>query len=1395
MSTELFKTIRIGLASPSDIRKWSYGEVTKPETINYRTLKPEKAGLFCERVFGPVKDYECACGKLKKVRHRGLVCDVCGVECTRAKVRRERMAHIELAAPVSHIWYFKGVPSRMGLLLDMTIKELEKVLYYLSYIVVRLNRDRITDMTPKFRAAISNELMSYENLLNREVDNGRKEDLKKLKEELREKILMLGDYNSKVVKNVYLADDIMDPKTGELLAGLFSDLDKAAIDLLKGRKIDAEDIPVVMKEEFITKALLDIDYKAEERRKETSTKVKEREKELDDACKDLIGLAHKQIMSDEEFERLNAFLHVLKENLHGNFDDLVEIGMGAEAIKKLLAGLDLDSLFTEVNDELSITKTQKRLKLIKRIKVIESFRQSGNRPEWMILDVVPVLPPDLRPMVQLDGGRFASSDLNDLYRRVINRNNRLKKLIEIRAPESIIRNEKRMLQEAVDSLIDNGRRGRAVTSGNGRPLRSLAHLLKGKQGRFRQNLLGKRVDYSGRSVIVVGPSLKLYQCGLPKEMAKELFKPFIINRLVARDNTNIKIAKGILDNNQEEAMEVLEEVVKDHPVLLNRAPTLHRLGIQAFEPVLVDGKAIKLHPLVCAAFNADFDGDQMAVHVPLTMNAQAEARLLMLASNNLLLPADGSPIVTPSQDIVIGIYYMTNQRDGAVGEGRVASSVEEALKMYDFGLVNLHALIWVKLDGEMVETTVGRLMFNQVLPPIGYVNKLVDKREMSKIVLTCFKEFGPTRTVQVLDDLKDLGYAMATRSGLTISIEDIVTSPIKPKLLNTADDEVEKITKEFMETADKRMPQLEKEIEKLRASGEGSAKKRGQERKLEKLQLEYQSFQDVRRMKRTEFNHLRDKLEVNGMPYPYLEYYDKFKAIWEKCSKDVMDDALRYFDPFNSVLMMVQSGGRGSIRQIKQMAGMRGLMINPEGWATRLPVKSNFKEGLSVLEYFISTHGARKGLADTALRTAESGYLTRRLVDVAQDLFTTAVTEGADYTDCGTTTGIKVNYVMTVDGQADILDLATGGTRPLSRNESEALHRKIFSRYPLKDIHAPDGELICSKNEIISDEMIDEIAKKGTKKVIEFRSSLECRNDFGVCIKCYGMNLATRHIVVLGEPIGIIAAQSIGEPGTQLTMRTFHTGGTAGQDITQGLPRVEELFEARKPKEVAKIARESGSVEVREDEGKRVVSIMPGKGGETKEYDIPFGNHLLVKDGDKVKAGDPLTRGPIDPHDILAIKGRREVQEYLVREIQGVYASQGVSTHDKHIEVIVKQMLRKSQVKESGESTYVKRELIDTALVEKENDRLRAESKQEIEATPVLLGITKASLSTDSFLAAASFQETTRVLTEAAINGKVDVLRGLKENVIIGSLIPVGTGLEDYRNVKLVSEQPVGIEG
>lgn len=922
-------------------------------------------------------------------------------------------------------------------------------------------------------------------------------------------------------------------------------------------------------------------------------------------------------------------------------------------------------------------------------------------------------------------------------------------------------------------------------------------MLKGKQGRFRQNLLGKRVDYSGRSVIVVGPNLKLFQCGIPKEMAKELFKPFIINRLVARDNTNIKIAKGILDNNQEEAMEVLEEVVKDHPVLLNRAPTLHRLGIQAFEPVLVDGKAIKLHPLVCAAFNADFDGDQMAVHVPLTMNAQAEARLLMMASNNLLLPADGSPIVTPTQDIVIGTYYMTQEKDGAKGEGRVASSVEEALKQYNFGFVDLHARMWVNMNGELIETTVGRIMFNSILPPIGYYNHLVDKKTLSKIVLKVLKEFGPTRTVVTVDAMKELGFAMATKSGLTVSIDDIVTSPKKQEMLNEAMEKVDLLLKEFNEQSEKHLPRLEKEIEKMRATTEVTAgKKKGAAPKgltLEKLQLEYQSYQDVRRIKRTEFSHLRDKLEVNGLTYHYLDYYNKFNAVWEKCSADIFNDALSRTDEFNSILMMVQSGGRGSGRQIKQMAGMRGLMVNPEGWTTRLPVKSNFKEGLSVLEYFISTHGARKGLADTALRTAESGYLTRRLVDVAQDVFTTMSSDPENTTDCGTTTGLKIEYVMTGDGQVDISS-EEGGTRVLSTHEKEALGRRIFSRYPLKDIHAPTGELICSKNDFIGDEILDELGQKGTKKPIEIRTSLECRNEFGVCQKCYGMNLATRQMVVLGEPVGIIAAQSIGEPGTQLTMRTFHTGGTAGQDITQGLPRVEELFEARKPKEVAKIAHQSGTVKIEEDEGKRTLIITSSKGVEEK-HEIPYGNTLLVEENDKIKAGDALTKGPVDPHDILTTRGRREVQEYMVREIQYVYATQGVSTHDKHIEVIVRQMLRKSKIKESGDSTHVKNELIETAAVDRENEKLREEGKALIEATPVLLGITKASLSTDSFLAAASFQETTRVLTEAAINGKVDTLRGLKENVIIGSLIPVGTGLEEYRNVKLVSEQPMGLDG
>ncbi|WAM34420.1 DNA-directed RNA polymerase subunit beta' [Caldicellulosiruptor morganii] len=1152
-----FDAIKISLASPEKIREWSRGEVKKPETINYRTLKPEKDGLFCEKIFGPTKDWECHCGKYKKVKYKGVVCDKCGVEVTKSKVRRERMGHIELAAPVSHIWYFKGVPSRMGLILDMTPRNLEKVLYFAAYVV-----------------------------------------------------------------------------------------------------IDPGDVP---------------------------------------------NLEKKQILSEKEYRELKE-----------KYGDRFKAGMGAEAIKELLKEIDLDKLSKELREELEMATGQKKLKIIKRLEVVEAFRRSGNRPEWMILDVIPVIPPELRPMVQLDGGRFATSDLNDLYRRVINRNNRLKKLIDLGAPDIIIRNEKRMLQEAVDALIDNGRRGRPVTGPGNRALKSLSDMLKGKQGRFRQNLLGKRVDYSGRSVIVVGPELKIYQCGLPKEMALELFKPFVMKKLVEKGIcNNIKNAKKAVERQRSEVWDILEEVIKDHPVLLNRAPTLHRLGIQAFEPVLVEGRAIRLHPLVCTAYNADFDGDQMAVHVPLSAEAQAEARFLMLSANNLLKPADGKPIVVPTQDMVLGIYYLTLEKKGDRGEGMIFSSEDEALLAYDHKAVGLHARIKVKRtvekDGEVVsgivETTVGKIILNQVIPQnLGFVDRskkenwikyeidtLVDKKMLGKIIDRCIKVYGNTKTAEILDEIKELGFKFSTRGAITISVSDMVIPEVKQKLIAEAEQRVE-------------------EIEKLYRHGLISDEER----------------------------------------------YEQVITVWNETKDRITEELIQNLDEFNPIYMMANSGARGSKNQISQLAGMRGLMANPSGKTIEMPIKSNFREGLNVLEFFISTHGARKGLADTALRTADSGYLTRRLVDVAQDII---VREE----DCGTSKGVWVEEIR--DGTEVI----------------ETLEERIIGRYAAEDIvHPQTGEIIVRRNEVITDNNANRIVEAGIKSVY-VRSVLECKTKYGVCAKCYGLDLGTGQPVNVGEAVGIIAAQAIGEPGTQLTMRTFHTGGIAGQDITQGLPRVEELFEARKPKGVAIISEIEGYVSIKEDKKKTIT--VRNDNGEERTYEVPYGARLKVNDGDYVKAGDELTEGSLNPHDLLRIKGPRGVQSYLLAEVQKVYKMQGVDINDKHIEIIIRQMMKKVKIEDAGDTELLPGDIVEIHRFEEENDRAIAESKRPALGRRVLLGITKAALSTESFLSAASFQETTRVLTDAAIKGKVDPLIGLKENVIIGKLIPAGTGMAKYRNI------------
>ncbi len=1166
-----FDAIRIGLASPEKIREWSRGEVKKPETINYRTLKPEKDGLFCERIFGPSKDWECHCGKYKKIRYKGVVCDRCGVEVTKSNVRRERMGHIELAAPVSHIWYFKGIPSRMGLILDLSPRTLEKVLYFASYIV-----------------------------------------------------------------------------------------------------LDAGDTE----------------------------------------------LQYKQVLSEKEYQ-----------DMREKYGNRFRVGMGAESIKELLQAIDLEKESAELKAGLRDASGQKRARIIKRLEVVEAFRGSGNKPEWMIMDAIPVIPPDLRPMVQLDGGRFATSDLNDLYRRIINRNNRLKRLLELGAPDIIVRNEKRMLQEAVDALIDNGRRGRPVTGPGNRALKSLSDMLKGKSGRFRQNLLGKRVDYSGRSVIVVGPELKIYQCGLPKEMAIELFKPFVMKELVQNGTAhNIKSAKKMVERQvQPEVWDVLEEVIKEHPVMLNRAPTLHRLGIQAFEPILVEGKAIKLHPLVCTAFNADFDGDQMAVHLPLSVEAQAECRFLLLSPNNLLKPSDGGPVAVPSQDMVLGIYYLTQERPGSKGEGKAFKSVNEAILAYENGIIKLQSRIKVRVsktlpDGseisDIIESTMGRFIFNEILPQdLGFVDRTipgnelklevdfhVGKKGLKQILEKVINTHGATRTAEVLDDIKAMGYKYSTRAAMTVSISDMTVPPEKPELIQKAQDTVDKITRNY---------------------------KRG-------LITEEERYKEV------------------------VETWKETDAVLTKALLDGLD---RY----NNIYMMADSGARGSDKQIKQLAGMRGLMADTTGHTIELPIKSNFREGLDVLEYFMSAHGARKGLSDTALRTADSGYLTRRLVDVSQELIIREV-------DC-------------CEGKDEIPGMVVKAFQD-GKEEIESLQERITGRFSCETIKDKDGNIIVKANHMITPKRAEAIIKYGVTEdgkpydSLKIRTILTCKSHIGICAKCYGSNMATGEAVQVGESVGIIAAQSIGEPGTQLTMRTFHTGGVAGGDITQGLPRVEELFEARKPKGLAIITEIAGTVTILDTKKKREVQVT-NEDGESKTYLIPYGSRIKVQDGQVLEAGDELTEGSVNPHDILKIKGIRAVQDYMLREVQRVYRLQGVDINDKHIEMIVHQMLKKVRVEDNGDSDVLPGTLIDVLDFEEMNEKLEAEGKRPAEGKQVMLGITKASLATNSFLSAASFQETTKVLTEAAIKGKVDPLIGLKENVIIGKLIPAGTGMKRYRNVRL----------
>ena len=1174
-----FDAIKIGLASPEKIREWSHGEVKKPETINYRTLKPEKDGLFCERIFGPSKDWECHCGKYKKIRYKGVICDRCGVEVTKSSVRRERMGHIELAAPVSHIWYFKGIPSRMGLMLDLSPRTLEKVLYFANYIV---------------------------------LDPGKTD------------------------------------------------------------------------------------------------------------------LSYKQVLTEKEYQEA-------KEKWGNAF----RADMGAESIQELLKAIDMEKESEELKRGLKESTGQKRARIIKRLEVVEAFRESGNRPEWMVMDVIPVIPPDLRPMVQLDGGRFATSDLNDLYRRIINRNNRLKRLLELGAPDIIVRNEKRMLQEAVDALIDNGRRGRPVTGPGNRALKSLSDMLKGKSGRFRQNLLGKRVDYSGRSVIVVGPELKIYQCGLPKEMAIELFKPFVMKELVANGiSHNIKSAKKSVERLEPQVWDVLEEVIKEHPVMLNRAPTLHRLGIQAFEPILVEGKAIKLHPLVCTAFNADFDGDQMAVHLPLSVEAQAECRFLLLSPNNLLKPSDGGPVAVPSQDMVLGIYYLTQERPGARGEGMFFHDVNEAILAYENKYITLQSKITVRTTKKMedgrevtgnVDSTLGRFLFNEILPQdLGFVDRsipenelklevdfLVGKKGLKQILEKVIHTHGATKTAEVLDSIKSMGYKYSTRAAMTVSISDMTVPPQKPEMIKNAQDVVDRITRNY---------------------------KRGL---------------------------ITDE-----------ERYKEVIETWKETDDALTKALLGGLDKYNNIFMMADSGARGSDKQIKQLAGMRGLMADTTGHTIELPIKSNFREGLDVLEYFMSAHGARKGLSDTALRTADSGYLTRRMVDVSQDLI---IREMDCWSGQGEIPGMYVKQFS--DGKEEI----------------ESLQERITGRFSCEDIKTADGEILVKANHMITPKRAARIMKEGVDengeqfKKIKVRTILTCRSHIGICAKCYGANMATGEPVQVGESVGIIAAQSIGEPGTQLTMRTFHTGGVAGGDITQGLPRVEELFEARKPKGLAIITEIAGLATLKDTKKKREIVVTNEETGESKTYLIPYGSRIRQVDGMYLEAGDELTEGSVNPHDILRIKGVEAVQDYMLREVQRVYRLQGVEINDKHIEVIVRQMLKKIRIENNGDTEFLPGTLVDILDFEDANEKIveenkelpESERKEVADGKRVILGITKASLATNSFLSAASFQETTKVLTEAAIKGKIDPLIGLKENVIIGKLIPAGTGMKRYRNVQI----------
>ena len=1243
-----FDEFRIGIVSPERIRAWSNGEVKKPETINYRTLKPERDGLFCEKIFGPTKDWECYCGKYKKVRFKGIICEKCGVEITRSRVRRERMGHIELAAPVAHIWYFKGIPSKMGYLLDMSPKDLEKVLYFASHIVITVNEEK------------------------------READLDSMKEQMQVEIEKLNEAADARVSEV---EKEMNDKLETV-----SPTEDTEAKPKKGAKANKGG-DVSVKEKTETKAM-----KAEMAsiRKEAEKEIRAvnqsnkyqttRIRQLFDLFKDL---SIKQLIAEEPLYR--DF-----ENKYGPY---FEGGIGAEAVRQLLSHIDLDQEGVLLRESIKTAKGQKRQKAIKRLKVVSAFRRSKNRPQDMILETVPVIPPDLRPMVQLDGGRFATSDLNDLYRRVINRNNRLKRLLDLGAPKIIVNNEKRMLQEAVDTLFDNGRRGRPITGAGNRPLKSLSDMLKGKQGRFRQNLLGKRVDYSGRSVIVIGPKLKFYQCGLPKQIALELFKPFVMKRLVDLGHApNIKGVKKLVERAHPVVWDVLEEVIREHTVLLNRAPTLHRLGIQAFEPVLVEGKAIQVHPLVCTAFNADFDGDQMAVHLPLSAEAQAESRLLMLSAHNILSPANGRPIATPTQDMVLGCFYLTLDKEGLKGEGRVFSSPDEVMMAIEFGDIDLRTIVTVKIDSEMVKTTAGRLLFNKALPEdYPYVNTPVGKKEIADIVAECVDSYEITKTVQVLDQIKDLGFTYATRAGITIGLDDIKVPPNKWEMLNEPEKAVEKIESQW---------------------------RRGLITETEKHQ--------------------------------------KVVEIWNEATDAVTKAMEDNFDVDNPVYMMATSGARGNLKQIRQLAGMRGLVVNPKGDIIDRPIKTNFREGMSVLEYFISTHGGRKGLADTALRTADAGYLTRRLVDVVQDVI---VREE----DCGTDDGYVMNVI----------------------NDDGEPNDNLISRLLIKKVINPKTKkAIAAAGDDVKPGTLVEFVETGVDKVM-MRSVSTCETRHGVCQKCYGVSLSTGRLVDIGEAVGIVAAQSIGEPGTQLTLRTFHTGGVIGEDITHGLPRVVELFEARKPKGEAHIAEVSGKVEVIEEDKFKKVIVHRSGGGE-KIYEVPRRQRLKVSTGDSIKAGEQITEGSINPNTILKVKGIIATQTYLVDGVQEVYKSQGVDIHDKHIELIVRQMLRKVLVVKSGDTDLLPGQFVNRYELEEENMKIKEEGGEPAEGRQVLLGITKAALETDSFLSAASFQETTRILTDAAVGARSDPLLGLKENVIIGRLIPAGTGMRRYRSVSIM---------